>query len=64
MLVVPVMPTVSRTNRALAGKCCAGILEQHPQVRMSARKELHYFDQIPASPSTNGAENYAYHFAR
>lgn len=39
-----------------------GILEQHPQVMMSARKELHFFDHKP--PNRFSVENYAGNFAR
>ncbi|CAN0289197.1 unnamed protein product [Pylaiella littoralis] len=38
-----------------------GILEQHPQVMMSARKELHFFDRKP--PNRFSVENYAGNFA-
>lgn len=42
--------------------CTTGILEQHPQVMMAARKELHFFDN--KTPTQRSAEMYAGNFAR
>lgn len=40
----------------------SAILEQHPQVKMSARKELHFFDS--KLPTQHMAEVYVANFAR
>ncbi|CAM9457622.1 unnamed protein product [Sphacelaria rigidula] len=40
------------------------ILEQHPSVRMAARKELHFFDNKPQFSSSKMQTNYPYNFPR
>ena len=62
MVVTSKMLTVHRLFVLVLSWVTAGILEQHPQVMMAGRKELHFFDN--KTPTPRSAEMYAGNFAR